>query len=135
MKKIVLASFLVLGFMLAGCQSSSYRWVKSDTGLPGDCKQVFNYKSMQIQYCLVPGSHAGEYYVEAIARSVGAHTDGRIAEGGFSLLLYKDKEIVYKTNLYRQGDDLDSAIYLRKTFEFDGEFDGAIFDWRLKYWY
>jgi len=130
--KIILLLVAVF-FMSAGCQTASYRWAKSEAGFPPDRVRTIETDSMVIRYCLVCESD-GAYYFEGIARSRGAHSLGRISSGEFFLSLFQDDKLVHKVMLSRQGNSLDDAIYLRKSFNYEGSFNQAGIGWRLKYY-
>jgi len=133
MKYVLRVGMVVLVLLSFGCQSSSYRWVKTDLGLPTDCSYSFQRKGMRINYCLAPEAEAGHYYFEGTARSRGAHSLGTISGGYIELGLFKDGELVKKINLFRQGDDLDKTIFLRREFYCEGDFDQVAFGYNLRY--
>ncbi len=133
MKRFLCLCLLIFGLLSAGCQTTDYRWANSDLGFPTDCGRTLAWKSMEIQYCMVPEATSDDYYVEAVARSRGAHDLGRILDGSYEVILVKDDQIVYKGRMSRQGDDLGRAVYLRKSFHFEGDYDVVSFTWNIRY--
>ncbi len=133
LNRLLLVALLLVGLLCLGCQTTSYRWVKSGVELPADCSETFHHKHMTIDYCLVPDGESGKFYFEGFARSSLAHGRGNIRDGSFYLYLMNGREVQKKIRLFRQGNELDQKIFLSREFVFEGGFDRVLFSWNLRY--